>query len=87
MAAGRTNEGMVGVGVGEVALALLLPNEKGWLPKVAPALKPGLRELNAGWVGGGEVALATSDSLLAAPVKAAEGLKEKGFEAASLLGV
>ena len=78
---------LVEVGAGAGALALLLPNEKGWLPKVAPALKPGLSELNAGWGGGGDVALAAAASLLASPVEAAEGSKEKGFEAASLLGV
>lgn len=36
------------LGVGEVVLGLVFPKEKGWLPNVAPALKPGLRELNAG---------------------------------------
>lgn len=72
---------------------LLLPNENGWLPKEAPALKSGLKELNAEVAAGGDDALAASPplpastSIVALPAEAAAGLKENGLEAVSPFGV
>lgn len=76
---------------GAVALGLLLPNEKGWLPNAEPVLKPGLKELNAGVDIDGDVALETSASLpgvsVALALEDTEELNEKGFVAGSPFGV
>lgn len=61
------------------------PNEKDWLPKEAPAFEAGLKALKVDAGAGGGVALAALSALLP-PLKAPEGLKEKGF-GALLVGV
>ena len=70
------------LGVSAGGFGLALPKENGWLPKDAPALRPGLKELNGDVEAFVDVALTSSTTLTVA-----EGSNENKVEPASLFGV